>query len=372
MKRTPLQRRTPLARGASTLRRTDMKRTPMKRVPRKVRPDKDDSAYIEFIRALACCAPGCRAQPRSDAHHKTGAGLALREHDHKTMPLCRRDHESVDLLVGRFDGWSREQRAEWQDGMICTLRALYVALFPLRAAENGGAMPVVFYFGCWSESQTGHYIYRPGGDSTFKPPELPPRLLPRYLDGAYCYSGRERGHQPLGAALIHHVFGWTVMAFWDRSADQRPGSNAAFLAEGEHDFDTMCRLAGEHFPSVWQRITTSFDVVHVEAIVIEAPGSIRIDGCPDAVHGKLQRLGDEWQLVSIELGFQQWDDFRKRFPAFTGVQGSISGVGVVRGDSNLKPELVRARLRLHGSPNIDPLRAHARMAAIMNLGEVTP
>ena len=81
------------------------------------------------------------------------------------------------------------------------------------------------------------------------------------LDGTYCvFPSAVREPQNRGR-LVHRDH-WTVLAFWDRTADQRYGSNAAFLAKGTHDFVVMCEIARRHFPTVWARITASEPMLH--------------------------------------------------------------------------------------------------------------
>lgn len=121
-------------------------------------------------------------------------------------------------------------------------------------------MPGPFYFGCWNNA--GHYIHQVGGHK-----------LPLYngahpfpwdvseLDGGLCPGvwHRPSGHRVKpteeiqGLARLHHRQGWTAMAFWDRSVDTRGGCNSVFMVEGEHDFEKMCALFQEHFPTVWKR-----------------------------------------------------------------------------------------------------------------------
>ena len=49
------------------------------------------------------------------------------------------------------------------------------------------------------------------------------------------------------------VHAYTVMAFWDQSGDNRPGSNSAFLFKGTHSFETMVMLADSYFPDITSR-----------------------------------------------------------------------------------------------------------------------
>ena len=120
----------------------------------------------------------------------------------------------------------------------------------------------MYFFGCWGEP--GHYLFNPRGGMT-PHATLPPQIRGR-IDGGFCRAAPpgerwdgKKAYEAEGLALLHHVEGWTILAFWDRSGDQRWGSHSTYLAKGEHDFAEMVRLAREAFPAVWARY--GFEVV---------------------------------------------------------------------------------------------------------------
>jgi hypothetical protein len=115
----------------------------------------------------------------------------------------------------------------------------------------------IFYFGC--NRQAGHYLFTKRLVSAY--PESPPwsvdsgevdgKLPPHEPDCKnhyYC-----RCQQVEGVAAIHHKDGWTAMAFWGRSVDDRRGCNSVFFAEGCHDFSGMLTIAKENFPTIMSR-----------------------------------------------------------------------------------------------------------------------
>ena len=59
----------------------------------------------------ACAGP-------TDAHHRTGAGLALKANDRETFPLCHKHHMDFHSGRGIFRDWKRETRKTWQQAMI--------------------------------------------------------------------------------------------------------------------------------------------------------------------------------------------------------------------------------------------------------------
>lgn len=114
----------------------------------------------------------------------------------------------------------------------------------------------IFYFGCESAQREGHYLFAPGMRSAreYDIPGWPWEW--GALDGAYAPKGT--GQREGEARVIHHE-GWTVLAMWDRSADTRGNSNAAFVARDDTaslSFNHMVALARENFPQVWERITS--------------------------------------------------------------------------------------------------------------------
>lgn len=106
----------------------------------------------------------------------------------------------------------------------------------------------VFYFGCWPKGLggAGHYLYLPSG-----------HLLGQFscpwegaeLDGTFCPHEQKQGH-----AKLTHESGWTILAFWDRTADKRSGSNSAFIAKGTFTFEGMVSLARRYYPGICKRV----------------------------------------------------------------------------------------------------------------------
>lgn len=78
----------------------------------------EDPEYLTWIRSRPCCVGvGCRGPV--EAHHKTGAGMSLRAHDHQAMPLCHRHHvEHFHGLTGYFKGWRKAELKVWQEHQI--------------------------------------------------------------------------------------------------------------------------------------------------------------------------------------------------------------------------------------------------------------
>lgn len=106
----------------------------------------------------------------------------------------------------------------------------------------------VLYFGCQGRGNRGHSLYGPRGPLLRRGAEAIP-FTDAELDGGFCPEGA----QGEGLARLHCLRGWTVLAFWDRSADHRGNSHSTFLAEGNHDFHEMVGLVKETFPTIWKR-----------------------------------------------------------------------------------------------------------------------
>ncbi len=120
------------------------------------------------------------------------------------------------------------------------------------------ADPETYYFGC--VGSPGHY-WRDPTDSR-RQSSIEKRvgrsIHPR-IDGGFCPGSvpgdpwKRTRSEVEGEAAVHHVDGWTILAFWDRSVDKRGACNSNFVALGEHDFAAMCEIAQRVFPRVWNR-----------------------------------------------------------------------------------------------------------------------
>ena len=108
----------------------------------------------------------------------------------------------------------------------------------------------IYFFGVSNVQNKGHYLHREGlhiawHDNRFLP------FNSNILDGGLMPMDKPQVQGELHLAVIN---GWTLLSMWDRSGDSRPGSNAVFLAEGNHTIDDMKSIATEKFPAIWKRI----------------------------------------------------------------------------------------------------------------------
>lgn len=129
----------------------------------------------------------------------------------------------------------------------------------------------VLFFGVRAGTQAGHYLCDPTGTLSGRAMEamLPEPL--RRLDGVWCHPRpmtreeiRSHAHvrtdETQGRAYIHDVEGWTVVSWWDRSADPRGGCCAAFVAEGRRPFAHMLDLARANFPREMARMEAAYPI----------------------------------------------------------------------------------------------------------------
>jgi hypothetical protein len=108
----------------------------------------------------------------------------------------------------------------------------------------------IYYFGCWREP--GHFLRSREGvrHEHNLPADFPCPL--NMLDGGFLPP---KLPDVQGRATCVHLNRWTILSFWDRSVDKRPGCNSAFIIRGYHTFSEAVRLAKERFPEVWGRFT---------------------------------------------------------------------------------------------------------------------
>jgi hypothetical protein len=116
-----------------------------------------------------------------------------------------------------------------------------------------------YFFGCWDA--VGHHYYDHWGRRNDK--TMPAGLRPEQLDCGYApgaiqkKSQFERSRPEVeGEAALHHIEGWTVLSYWDRSVDARPSSNSSFVAKGTHSFAIMRAIALAQYAQIWKRRAT--------------------------------------------------------------------------------------------------------------------
>ena len=118
----------------------------------------------------------------------------------------------------------------------------------------------VYYFGCWNHA--GHFLHDPSGRSLSREAVGPFDVygktgMPidgKFTPGPHPQYGPSGGLQDDTFVALTYVRGWTVVAMWDNSIDSRPGSNAAFIAEGRLTEADMWALARQHYPQIVARL----------------------------------------------------------------------------------------------------------------------
>jgi hypothetical protein len=95
----------------------------------------------------------------------------------------------------------------------------------------------IFYFGCWSQSAKGHYLFRAEERSPIS---------------YFKIDTPSSAQQSKGK--LQQIAGWTILTLGDYSADTRPGSSAAIIAYGNLSLIEILTLARKTFPLQMARI----------------------------------------------------------------------------------------------------------------------
>lgn len=125
-----------------------------------------------------------------------------------------------------------------------------------------------YYFGCWG--QPGHYWRHPTNplmkerdiEARVPEPFRRGRIDSGFCPGAVKGSAFDRTRPEVeGEAALHHVDGWTVLAWWDRSVDRRGACNSNVVARGTFDFAAMLEVLKRQFPGVAARQKSALRLV---------------------------------------------------------------------------------------------------------------
>jgi hypothetical protein len=107
----------------------------------------------------------------------------------------------------------------------------------------------IYFFGCWD--RPGHYLWKPDGSR--------PRYEEKETPFGYTLDGgllQNQKYWQNKLSVVHTIAdGWTVISWWDNSVDERPGSNANFVAKGEYSRLEMVEFARLYFPELMHRFT---------------------------------------------------------------------------------------------------------------------
>lgn len=110
-----------------------------------------------------------------------------------------------------------------------------------------------WFFGCEREGAKGHYLFdkfghRLGDDD--------PRMgFPMFLlDQTFAPVEERAGSFRLVWICRSHGQRLTILAGWDNTVDQRPGSNAAFISHGQKNLAEMLDRAERFFPKQYARL----------------------------------------------------------------------------------------------------------------------
>jgi hypothetical protein len=81
-----------------------------------------NARYLRRVAELPCCGcgtlHGVEARQRMDAHHRTGAGLALKADDTESFSFCGGCHDDFHDSRGRYFHFDKQLKHDFQDIMI--------------------------------------------------------------------------------------------------------------------------------------------------------------------------------------------------------------------------------------------------------------
>ena len=84
-----------------------------------------DPKRLAWIRTLPCVFASDVCDGPTEAHHRTGAGLALKAPDDEAFPLCQLHHKQRHDATGAFLKLTKAERKAWEAEMVAKYQALY-------------------------------------------------------------------------------------------------------------------------------------------------------------------------------------------------------------------------------------------------------
>lgn len=106
-----------------------------------------------------------------------------------------------------------------------------------------------YFHGCTGQYSSGHGFYGP--HERYVSHRTATAEVPfEHPDGGLA---PKLAAQTEGVAKLHHKGGWTALAFWDRSGDERGNSNSVFFFEGTWTYEQALELAHKYYPESFER-----------------------------------------------------------------------------------------------------------------------
>lgn len=181
-------------------------------------------------------------------------------------------------------------------GFYMGLQAASLDIFRVAVAQLPGrkVLPPVLFHGYLETS--GHHLYLP--NRVCAGPESIARLgfvpHPQWrgeiftqncLDTGYCPGKTEDRYRvtrnPVcGQARLTYEGNLTILAIWDSSGDDRPGSNSAYVALGRYEAETMIQLCQKVWPMPWNRCTAKYGPVVIVEKVEATAAAVDLDLAP--------------------------------------------------------------------------------------------
>lgn len=118
---------------------------------------------------------------------------------------------------------------------------------------------IYYYYGVWAGDKSGHGLHYPNGRIVAAENNYSPWTVDE-LDENWLSDEIGGEKQPQGIATLSHKGGWTALAFWDRSGDDRFESRSVFVAEGTLTFVKLLSICSDQFPDIINRIGQSYSI----------------------------------------------------------------------------------------------------------------
>ena len=109
LRRSPLQRKTPMARASTPIKRRTPKKPPGYHEPRCLAACRGEACFLEL--QGICCGDRETVVPCHANWSTYGKGMGIKAHDIYTVPGCFRCHACLD---SGFSLTSDEKRATWE------------------------------------------------------------------------------------------------------------------------------------------------------------------------------------------------------------------------------------------------------------------